>query len=179
MCRWRPPLFGSPSLLQGSQCSGLLVLRSSRRYGLPSLKTNDGSGIVRRKTARPQVQVRSPGVRYGGWLGWRRVRGDGGAGSGPRRCAVALEAAGQAAPPATARLPATPTAYGAALSRSSNASSRVLAAPTARVRSGPDGPARRRRALEDVEKVVTDRTTPVVGTPYAQVSAGQVALGRR
>jgi len=36
-------------------------------------------------------------VRYGGWPGWRRVRGNGGAGSGPRRCAAALEAAGRAA----------------------------------------------------------------------------------
>src|SRR5215467_7462779 len=44
-------------------------------------------------------------MRYGGWPGWWRVRGNGGAGSGPRRCAVALEAAGQAAPPPTARPP--------------------------------------------------------------------------
>ena len=67
----------------------------------------------------------SPGVRYGGWPGWRRVRGNGGAGSGPRRCAVALEAAGQAAPPLMARLPATPAAYGVALSRPFNASLRA------------------------------------------------------
>ncbi len=53
------------------------------------------------------------GVRNGGWPGWRQVRGNGGAGTGPRRCAVALEAAGQAAPPATARLPAAPASYGA------------------------------------------------------------------
>ena len=39
------------------------------------------------------------------------MRGNGGAGSGPRRCAIAQEAAGQAVPPATARLPATHAAY--------------------------------------------------------------------
>jgi hypothetical protein len=37
------------------------------------------------------------------------VRGNGAAGSGPRRCAPALEAAGQAAPPPAARLPTTPS----------------------------------------------------------------------
>ena len=65
------------------------------------------------RTARPLVQVRSPGCVTAGGRAGGGSRGNGGAGSGPRRCAVALEAAGQAAPPAMARLPAPPAAYDA------------------------------------------------------------------
>jgi hypothetical protein len=43
-----------------------------------------------------------------------RVRGIGAAGSGPRRCAIALEEAGQAAPPPAARVPIIPSRHGAA-----------------------------------------------------------------
>jgi hypothetical protein len=39
--------------------------------------------------------------------GLRRVRDVAAAGSGPRRCAIALEAAGQAAPPPAVRVPVT------------------------------------------------------------------------
>jgi len=45
----------------------------------------------------------------------RRRRGIGAAGSGPRRCASALAAAGQAAPPPAASVPATPRRLGATL----------------------------------------------------------------
>jgi len=79
----------------------------------------------------------------------RPVRGIGAAGSGPRRCAAALEAAGQAAPPPAARVPITPGRYGAALSRSFTLSvlgSRILRES----RPGPVGLARRRCALEAV-----------------------------
>jgi hypothetical protein len=93
-------------------------------------------------------------VRYGGWPGWWRVRGNGGAGSGPRRCAIALEAAGQAAPPATARLPRSGRLRRGTLPIVQH-TSRVLPVHTARVWPGPVGPARRRRALEGVGKVVT------------------------
>ena len=86
------------------------------------------------------------GGRAGSRCGVTAVRG-----SGPRRCAVALEAAGRAAPPSTVRLPATSAAYGAALSRSFKACPRAARA-TARVRPAPHGPARRRPALEAVRR---------------------------
>ena len=96
------------------------------------------------------------GVRDGEWPGWWRVRGNGGVGSGPRRCAVALEAAGQAAPPATARLPR----YPGRLWRGTSAIVRRIpraACLLCTSLAGPVGLARRRRALEAVEKVVTGR----------------------
>jgi hypothetical protein len=75
------------------------------------------------------VKARSPGVRNGGWPSWGRVRGNGGAGSGPRRCAAALEAAGQAASSITARLPVAPVAYGAVLPRIVQRILRLVPAP--------------------------------------------------
>jgi hypothetical protein len=47
--------------------------------------------------------------------GCGRVRGVGAAGSGPRRCAIAQEEVGQAAPPPAARVPNTPGRLGAEL----------------------------------------------------------------
>jgi hypothetical protein len=96
-----------------------------------------------RRTARPPFASAGTRVRNGGW----QVRGNGGAGSGPRRCADALEAAGQAAPPIYGETPVTPAAYSAALSRPFNASpcaARAHCTSPAR----PDRLARRRRALE-------------------------------
>src|SRR5215468_5575763 len=59
--------------------------------------------------------------------------------------------------------PATPAVYGAALpDRSTHPL--VLPALAARVRPGPDSPARRRRALEAVVKVLTDNGCPRVST---------------
>jgi hypothetical protein len=119
-----PHSCSSPSALIGAgfavedQCQGwrLRHRRRRRARGAPLMVIS-----ARRQDARREEDGlatgagASAGVRYGGWLGWRLVRGNGGAGSGPRRCAVALEAAGQAAPPVTARLPATSAAYSAVL----------------------------------------------------------------
>ena len=52
-------------------------------------------------------------MRYVGARAAAGVRGIGAAGSGPRRCAIALKEAGQAAPPPAARVPITPGRYGA------------------------------------------------------------------
>ncbi len=93
---------------------------------------------------RGQPWCVTAGVRCG------RARGNGAAGSGPRRCALALEAAAQAAPPSAARLPAARAAtawHSQLVHRVSMHVSRI--AP--RARPGPSGPARRRCALEAVE----------------------------
>jgi len=86
----------------------------------------------------------------------RQVRGIGAAGSGPRRCAIALEAAGQAAPPPAARVPITPGRHGAALPGPVTLSVHVPRI-FRKHRPGPVGLARRRCALEAVRKVVTAR----------------------
>ena len=82
--------------------------------------------------------------------GWalRRVRGNGAAGSGPRRCAIAQEEAGQAAPPPAARVPNTPCRPAASIPSSFTLSvhvPRILREP----QPGPVGLARRRCALEN------------------------------
>jgi hypothetical protein len=46
-------------------------------------------------------------------------------------------------------------------------------------RPGPSGPARRRCALEDVKKVLTNRTTSVVDVLRREVSSGQAAIAGR
>jgi hypothetical protein len=57
-----------------------------------------------------------------------RARGSGGAGSGPRRCAAALEARAKLPAAYGETPPATPATYGAALPGPFNASPRVLGA---------------------------------------------------
>jgi hypothetical protein len=106
------------------------------------------------RTARPLLQARSPRVRNGEDLqaaGAGVARG----GSGPRRCARA-RGSGPSCRPAAARLPATPAARSAVLSPVHALPPGEPTRPCPETRSGPDGPARRRRALEAVEKVVTD-----------------------
>jgi hypothetical protein len=82
------------------------------------------------------------------------VRGNGGAGSGPRRCAVAREAAGPAV-----RHPWRDSQRPRPLRRGTlpiiQRTHSACCAPIARVRLGPDGPARRRGALEDAMKVIS------------------------
>ncbi len=108
-----------------------------------------------RRTARPLLQARSPGCVTAG-TAWRRVRGNGGSGSGPRRCAGALEAAGQAAAPQRRDSPVTPATNGAA-PPTVHAFPLVIHASVPRARPWPGGLARRRRALEAVEKVLTSK----------------------
>jgi hypothetical protein len=91
-----------------------------------------------------------PGYVTAGHRSWRRVRGNGGAGSGLRRCAAALGAAGQAA--CYGETPRRSDASSVVLPGSFHAFRALLAALTTRVRPRPDGPTRRRCALEGEEK---------------------------
>jgi hypothetical protein len=84
----------------------------------------------------------------------RPVRGIGAAGSGPRRCATALKEAGQAAPPHLRRESLSRSGRHAATLPGHSRPPCMSARPR-RTRLGPVGVARRRCALEAVEKVVT------------------------
>jgi hypothetical protein len=105
--------------------------------------------------------------------GCGRVRGVGAAGSGPRRCAIAQEEVGQAAPPPAARVPTNRLA--ATAQHSPRAFTLCVLVPRIirESRPGPAGLARRRCALETVEKVVTSQRAacclPVFGLPLASI----------
>jgi hypothetical protein len=79
--------------------------------------------------------------------GLRPVRGIGAVGSGPRRCAIAQEEAGQAAPPPAARVPNIPCRYRHGTAPLVHAF-RARPAHLRESRPGPVGLARRRCALE-------------------------------
>jgi hypothetical protein len=103
--------------------------------GLPGAKRRDvavGRALDRELSRRQDRPARedgpaalagaaAPGVRDGGWPGWRRVRGNGAA-AAARAVRPHAEAAGQAAAPQRRDSPATPAAYGAALPDSASTS---------------------------------------------------------
>jgi hypothetical protein len=100
-------------------------------------------------------------------------------GSGPRRCAAALEAVGRTAAPGTARGPSTPAAYGAALF----ACSTLTLSARLRLRSEPGWgrTAWRARGVPlklFVEKVVTGLDpTNGFGCPVLSAVGGQIGPG--
>jgi hypothetical protein len=99
----------------------------------------------RGRMARRLVQARSAGMRGGGWPGWRRVRGNGAA-AAARAVRPYAEAAGQAAAPRRRDSPRPGRLWRASPDRpalSAGAASAHCMSP-----AEPDGPARRRRALE-------------------------------
>jgi hypothetical protein len=95
-------------------------------------------------------------------MGCGRVRGIGAAGSGPRRCAIAQEEVGQAAPPPVARLPDIPGHPGTALPRLFTLSVHV---PRILVSFGPGRSAWRAGGapLMIVKKILTARHQLPVG----------------
>ena len=155
--RFLPVLPAGAGSCRGSSLSGVCPKRSggTRRPQAvaPLTASFRGGRIARRgRTARPLWQARSPGVRDGGD---RLAAGAGGTAlrRRPAPCVPNAKAAGRAAahqrrdsPPAQ-----PPTAGTPPVQRLPS----VNPAPMPGARPGPTGLARRRRALEDVWKVLT------------------------
>jgi hypothetical protein len=141
-----------PGLCRGSSQSGVArsAIRRTRAQRVLLTVSFRGDRIARREEDGPAAlaievtSVRDGGDRLAAGAGERR------GGSSPRRCAAALEAAGQAAAPQR-RDSRHPAANDAALS-TVHVIPRVIYAPLLRVRPGPDGLARRRRALEALRR---------------------------